>query len=58
MIGNGFFKKPKGQGIVKSELEQQGHFYSRMSVGTALLRAVKGRELRRIKEGKNWAYVG
>jgi hypothetical protein len=57
MIGDGDFKKPKLLGEVRAALEQGGHFYTRMSVSTALLRAVKAKELRRIKLKGKWAYV-
>jgi hypothetical protein len=58
MISDGVFKKPRLAGDIRKDLEQAAHFFDRMTVNTALRRAVKKKELRRIKQGKNWAYVG
>jgi len=57
MISGGTFKKPKGLSEIQAELKQGGHYYNNASVATALLRAVKHKELRRIKQDKNWVYV-
>jgi hypothetical protein len=57
MIGGGASKKPKVLTAVMSELKQGGHFYTDASIAVALLRAVKRKELRRVKEDDNWAYV-
>jgi hypothetical protein len=53
----GFFKKPKELGIVKTALEEQGHFYPVTTLSPTLLRFVRQKRLRRIKEGKRWLYV-
>ena len=53
----GAFKKPKGLAEIQAELKQGGHYYNNASVAVALLRAVKRRELRRIKQDGNWVYV-
>lgn len=58
LIDGGFFKKPKGLGEVKMVLEEQGHFYPVTTLSPILLRQVRRRELRRIKNKKRWAYVG
>jgi hypothetical protein len=53
----GFFKKPKELGVVKTALEEQGHFYPVTTLSPTLLRLVRQRKLRRIREGKRWLYV-
>ncbi|MDD5586181.1 MAG: hypothetical protein PHY92_04390 [Alphaproteobacteria bacterium] len=58
LIDGGFFKKPKELGMIKVALEEQGHFYPVTSLSPALLRLVRKRELRRIKDKKRWLYVG
>ena len=57
LIGEGFFKKPKEFGAIKAALEQQGHYYARTTLAPQLLRSVRRRELRRLKEKKHWVYV-
>jgi hypothetical protein len=51
LIESGFFKKPK-------ELSARGHFYPTTTLSPTVLRLVKKKELRRIKENKRWKYVG
>jgi hypothetical protein len=58
LIDGGFFKKPKGLGEIKSALEESGHFYPVTSLSPTVLRFVRKRQLRRIKENKRWLYVG
>jgi hypothetical protein len=58
LIDGGFFKKPKELSAVKIALEEQGHFYPVTSLSPAVLRLVRKRELRRIKDKKRWLYVG
>jgi len=57
LIGAGFFSKPKELGAVKAALEEQGHFYPVTSLSPLMLRLVRKRELRRIKEKNRWLYV-
>lgn len=57
LIDGGFFKKPKGLGAIKIALEEQGHYYPVTSLSPALLRLVRKRQLRRIKDKKHWLYV-
>ncbi len=57
MIGEGFFKKPKEFGTIKAALEQQGHYYARTTLSPALIRSVRRRDLRRLKDKKHWVYV-
>jgi hypothetical protein len=58
LIEGGYFKKPKGLAAIKSTLEERGHFYPVTTLSPILLRMVKGRQLRRVKEKKRWSYVG
>ncbi len=57
LIKDGFFKKPKEFGAIKATLEQQGHYYARTALSPALIRSVRRRELRRLKDKKHWVYV-
>lgn len=57
LINDRFFKKPKEFGAIKVALEQRGHYYARTTLSPALLRSVRKRELRRLKEKKHWVYV-
>jgi len=59
MIGSGFFKEPKQLGALKEALEQNGQFYPVTTLSPAMLRLVRSRQLRRIKDNKGrWSYVG
>ncbi len=58
LIDGGFFKKPKELGAIKTALEEQGHFYPVTTLSPTLLRFVRRRQLRRIKDKKRWLYVG
>ncbi len=53
----GFFKARRSLPDIQRKLEEQGHIYAQTSLSPALVRLVRVRELRRIKEKKNWAYV-
>ncbi|MCF8478317.1 MAG: hypothetical protein K9G60_14915 [Pseudolabrys sp.] len=57
LVDDGFFKKPKEFGLIKAALEQRGHYHARTALSPALLRLVRSRELRRLKEKKHWVYV-
>lgn len=57
LIDGSFFKKPKELSAVKLALEEQGHYYPVTSLSPALLRLVRRRFLRRIKDKKRWLYV-
>jgi hypothetical protein len=57
LIVDDFFSKPQELGAVKVALEGRGHFYPTTTLSPIMLRFVKKRELRRIKEKKHWAYV-
>lgn len=58
LIDGGFFKKPKKLSAIKLSLEEQGHFYPVTTLSPVLLRLVRKRQLRRIKDNKRWLYVG
>ncbi len=58
LIDEGFFKKPKEFGAIKTALEKRGHYYSRTTLSPTLLGLVRARTLRRFKEKKHWVYVG
>lgn len=58
LIDGGFFKKPKELSAIKQALEEQGHFYPVTSLSPVVLRLVRKRQLRRIKDNKRWLYVG
>lgn len=58
LIDGGFFKKPKELGSIKVALEEQGHYYPVTTLSPILLRMVRKKELRRIKDKKRWLYVG
>jgi len=54
----GFFKKPKDLASVKSALEEMGHHYPVTTLSPVLLRQVRHRNLRRIREKGRWMYTG
>lgn len=58
LIDGGFFKKPKDLSEAKHALEELGHVYPVTSLSPALLRLVRRRQLRRIKDKKRWLYTG
>jgi hypothetical protein len=59
MISGGFFKEPKHLGALKDALEQNGQFYPVTTLSPTMLRLVRARQLRRIKDSKGrWSYVG
>ncbi len=58
LIEKGFFKKPKELNAIKLSLEERGHYYPVTTLSPTLLRLVRKRQLRRIKDNKRWVYVG
>ena len=59
LIDGGFFKKkPKDLAAVKTALEEMGHHYPVTTLSGAMLRQVRRRNLRRIKQDKKWVYTG
>lgn len=57
LIDGGFFKKPKELSAIKRALEEQGHYYPVTTLSPVVLRLVRKRQLRRIKDQKRWLYV-
>jgi hypothetical protein len=56
-VETGFFVAPKELNAIKVALEAQGHFYPATTLSPTLLRLVRRRQLRRLKENKRWVYV-
>jgi hypothetical protein len=57
LIGEQFFDARQSISSVQSKLEELGHIYPQTHISTPLRRLVLSRELRRLREGKNWVYV-
>src|SRR5712691_5237937 len=57
LVQAGYFKTKRGLGDVQKRLEEGGHIYAVTHLSPVLLRLVRSRELRRIKEGGTWKYV-
>jgi len=57
LIEEGFFKTPKDLGSAKQALQERGHFYPSTTLSPLMLRLVRRKALRRIKESRQWAYV-
>lgn len=58
LIDGGFFKKPKELSAIKLALQEHGHHYPVTTLSGIMLRLVRNRQLRRIKDKKRWLYVG
>jgi len=58
LIDGGFFKKPKDLAAVKVALEEMGHHYPVTTLSPTMLRQVRKRNLRRLKQDKRWVYTG
>lgn len=58
LIERGFFKEPKDLSAVKRRLAEMGHVYPATTLSPALLRRVRGRQLRRLQQGNRWTYTG
>jgi hypothetical protein len=58
LIDSGFFKKPKDLAAVKVALEEMGHHYPITTLSPALLRLVRKRQLRRLRDKNRWLYTG
>lgn len=54
----GFFKKPQDLASIKAALEQMGHHYPVTTLSPIMLRQVRSRNLRRIREKGRWLYTG
>lgn len=58
LIDGGFFRKRKDLAAVRVALAEMGHHYPVTSLSPILLRLVRKRQLRRIKEKNRWLYGG
>ena len=58
LVEGGFFKKPKDLVAVKEALKEMGHHYPVTTLSPSLLRIVRRRGLRRMREEKRWVYTG
>jgi hypothetical protein len=58
LIDGGFFKKPKDLASVKAALEEMGHHYPVTTLSPTMLRQVRNRNLRRLKQDRRWMYTG
>lgn len=56
-IDGGFFKEPRDLASIKTALAEIGHIYPVTTISPILLRLVRKRHLRRIKENKRWLYT-
>jgi len=54
----GFFKQPRDLASVKSALEEMGHHYPVTTLSPVMLRQVRSKNLRRIREKGRWLYTG
>ena len=54
----GFFKKPRDLASVKNALAEMGHHYPITTLSPIMLRQVRRRNLRRIREKGRWLYTG
>jgi len=57
LIDGGFFKKPRDLAAVKAALEEMGHHYPLTSLSPTMLRQVRNRNLRRLKQDNKWMYT-
>ena len=53
----GFFDDKKTISDIQKKLEEQGNIYAQTSLSTPLVRLVRSRDLRRLKQEKIWVYV-
>ena len=58
LIDGGFFRKPKNLVAIKVALEEMGRYYPVTTISPVLLRLVRKRQLRRIRDEKRWLYTG
>ncbi len=58
LIDGGFFRKPQELSSIKTKLAEMGHVYPATTVAPALLRLVRKRHIRRIKQNNRWFYTG
>src|ERR1035441_8261156 len=54
LVDGGFFKKPRDLGSIKGGLAEMGHHYPLTTLSPAMLRQVRKKNIRRIREQKHW----
>jgi hypothetical protein len=57
LIAEGFFGQPRELAAVRAALQDRGHFYPVTTLSPLLLRLVRKKHLRRIKNKQRWTYV-
>ena len=57
LIDEGFFSVPKGLTALRVALRERGHFYPATTLSPLMLRLVRSKQLRRMKDKKGWTYV-
>jgi hypothetical protein len=58
LLDGGFFKTPRDLAAVRSALAEMGHHYPMTTLSGVMLRKVRKRGLRRLKQDKRWVYTG
>lgn len=58
LIDGDFFKKPKDLAAIKTKLGELGHVYPVTTLSPAMVRIVRKRLLRRLKQDNRWVYTG
>lgn len=53
----GFFREKRSLSEIKKKLEEMGHIYASHDVSPRLVRLVRERELRRVRDAGIWKYV-
>jgi hypothetical protein len=57
LIPDEYFAERRSLAAVQAKLEERGRIYPQSHLSTPLRRLVMNKELRRLREGKNWVYV-
>jgi len=57
LIDGGFFKTPRDLAAIKAALAQMGYHYPVTTLSPTMLRQVRKRQLRRIRDDKRWVYT-
>jgi hypothetical protein len=57
LIAEGFFREKRSLGAIQQRLAEAGHLYPQTTLSPTMLKLLKRRELRRIRDKGAWAYV-
>jgi len=57
LIETNFFKERRKLSVIRTKLEEAGHIYPVTTISPALVRLVREKQLRRLKESGDWVYV-